>query len=75
MIMKNKLILLTVISFLMIACSNDEYADLRKMTVQDFLDNKEKMNEVNKKCNNREIKDEEICTTVKKAINNNHNAW
>ena len=66
-------VLLFSLAFLITACSQDEFADLRKMTVQDYLDNPSKIEEVNSKCNNREIRDEEICITVKKAIRNNHN--
>lgn len=64
-----KMIILAILATTLTACSNDEYADLRKMTVQDYLNNQEKMNEVLTKCGNREIKDEDICLTAQKAIN------
>jgi hypothetical protein len=71
-----KIILLNLLSvFVISACSNDEYADLRKMTVADYLNDKVKMREVLDKCSNREIKDQDICETAKQAVNNNHKAW
>lgn len=66
-----KMLALTVITlFALVACS-DEHADLRKMTVQDYLDNKPLMSEVLDQCGNDEIIDDEICSTVREAVNNN----
>lgn len=70
-----KIILITSISAFFLTACGDEYADLRKMTVQDYLDNKSLLEEVMNKCHNREIKDEDICETMKEAINSNHDAW
>lgn len=66
--MKKLVIMSLSTVFLLVACGSDEYADLRKMTVQDYLNDKEKMREVLDKCGNREIKDEDICLTAQKAI-------
>lgn len=71
-----KIVILSLMSvFFISACSKDEYADLRKMTVQDYLNDRTKMEEVLDKCSNREIKDQDICETAKAAVNNIHEAW
>lgn len=66
--MKKLVIISLSAVFFLAGCGSDEYADLRKMTVQDYLANKDKMREVLDKCGNREIKDEDICLTAQKAI-------
>jgi len=74
--MKKILMIGLTTTFLLVACGEkDPYADLRKMTVQDYLDNKTKMREVLDKCANAEIKDQEICNVPKKAVQHNYDAW
>lgn len=70
-----KLLLLTTFALVALTACADEYADLRKMTVQDYLADKKKMREVLDKCANHEIKDQEICATAKEAVNQNFDAW
>lgn len=70
-----KIMILTALSILFLTACGDEHANLRKMTVQDFLDDKPLMKEVKNKCDNREIKDFDICETVIEAINSNHSFW
>lgn len=60
--------------FFLTACG-DEYADLRKMTVRGFLDNKPLIREVLDKCDNREIKDSDIWKTAIEAVNEIHVIW
>lgn len=73
--MKKILVVTSLLSLFVTACSQDEYADLRKMTVQDYLDNRPLMESVLDKCANAEIKDKEICEVAKKAVNNIHDIF
>lgn len=74
--MKKILIISLGAVFILTGCfESDPYADLRKMTVKDYLNNKPKMEEVLDKCFEAEIKDFEICEVAKKANNNIHTAW
>lgn len=70
-----KLLILCLSVFFLSACGNDEYADLRKMTVQDYLDNRVKMEEVLDKCSAQIIKDKSICETAREAVSNIHDIW
>jgi len=67
------IIFLTLIT--LSACAKDELADLRKKTVQDYIDNKELRDDVLKRCANREIQDFNICETPKEALNSLHDFW
>jgi len=73
--MKRHLTLIALLSIFTTACSQDEYADLRKMTIQDYLNNRPLLNEVREKCRLLEIKDEEICNTSLTAVNEIHDIW
>lgn len=65
--MKKTIILSIFSTLLFTACSSDEYTKLRKMTVQDYINNPSLLSETSEKCTNREIKDAEICSTVEAA--------
>lgn len=67
-----KIYLIMTVSLFITACGEtDKYKDLRELTVQDYLNNKELLNEVLEKCSNAEIKDDEICQVTKKAVHQN----
>lgn len=70
-----QLALFTTFTLVILTGCNDKYADLRKMTVQDYLDDQQKMREVLNKCANHEIKDQEICLTPKKAVSKIKPNW
>lgn len=66
--MKKLLVLTLTALTLLTACGEkDQYADIRNLTVSDYLENVPLLEEILSKCSNREIKDEDICITVKKA--------
>lgn len=70
---KLSLITLVTVTFLLTGC--DKYSEYRNLTVDDYIQDQELMNQVHHQCVNGEIKDFDICETVIKALNSNHNAW